>query len=194
MTQDQLPLLKRDPVTLDGITPVFGRVESLLGYNVEKVRINSGWGFGPVDHDEVRPEAEYEDRYSLTILGVKIEADLRQGYGVDTYNREMRDIIPLIANQFLKNKDNEKRYPEVWAFLITNADDLSMSNRYWAAVHHLNKIQNLKDKIKEIETQIEHAGYAASIRAFEIREGRRLTDPERRQLWAEFSGNLPYGQ
>ena len=57
MTQEQLPLLKRDPVDLEGITPVFGRVESLLGYHMEKVQINSGSGCGASISGDSRQEA-----------------------------------------------------------------------------------------------------------------------------------------
>jgi hypothetical protein len=194
---DQLPFLFSDTYTLEGYVPPFGYSDTLL--NLESRRVQTGGRgrihFG-VGYDDDEGEPTYELRYSVTVLGVPMPGDHDSAYGVNRISQhdDKFTIAAKCVNAFLDNKWMCDKHPEAAKFLKENAKALNQSKRYWSAQEHLKEIAKEKIKLAQMQRKIQRAELVAQLKAFEVLEGRQLSDEERQQKWAEISGGLPYGE
>jgi hypothetical protein len=149
--------------------------------------------FGVSDDDE-DSEPKYENRYSITVLGVKIDGDHSYGEHGIRQTDDKFSIAAKCVNAFLANKYLCLKHPEVHEYLKDNSKLLNQSKRYWVAQEHLKEIAKEKIKLAQKERRIQRAELIAQLNAFEVLEGRQLSLEERQQKWAEISGGLPYGE
>lgn len=184
---DQLPLLRRDPVTLDGIIPTFTRDEVLFGVTSFQVQTNRG-GFGVYHEDQ--PPPVYETRYRIKVCESTLEG-IYEPYGNPNAISASDDIFTVVAkiiNHFFSNKQNRMAHWAAWDYLTTNSAALNNSKRYWQAVEHLKTIKLEEEKLEEQKRLLERARALASLKAMEVRENRWITGDERRRIWAELTG------
>lgn len=172
----QMSLFKREPETLEGYTPKFSREETLLGYKFERYQAR---GLG-LYHDEGE-EPKWHERHTITVLGKEIS-------GPGPYTQDRYEIAVDIANNFLAHPQNEKRMPEVWAYLKENARELSNSKRYWKSWEHLQEIKKAKAEAAAIMRRVERALVIASVNALQTKAERSFSLQERQILLAEFNG------
>lgn len=183
---DSLPLFQRERVTLDGYTPKFNEQEILLGYRVTLHQISGEGmfrGFGAFDEDDARYQgpAMFEHTHYITVAGHEFSGPIGCVSGPN-------DAVVQLANWFLSYKPFKEKYPEAWQFLAENGHDLSESNRYWAVVRHQREIAKKKAQIEELQRTIARAEWIAQVNIYEVLEGRKLTEQERSQVYAEFTG------
>lgn len=171
-------LFQREPETLDGFTPKFSREFMRFGYTYRQITPHPGFGVRD-DDDEPQPY----DEHTITVCGNEIRST--QKY----YFSNTRDIITTMINEYV----SADRKTEAYQFLKDHAHELNVSNRYWAAIEHLEEIERVKKQIAELQRKVLRAGYVASINAVEVKSGKKLSVSERQLLWAEFTGgDLPF--
>jgi len=177
---DQLTLLPtREVPSLESYSPVFTMGECLLVYQNDTVQI--GGGFKDLDFD--RDNIKYIDRHSIVVRGYKIEG--KKNY----YSGPRLKIVVALANEFLLDKSNKTKAPEVFEFFDEFGVELSRSIRYWLAV---NKKKEIDDFILEIERQqrrLKQMEILLAVDTLEVHNGTTFEKEEREMILKEFDFN-----
>ena len=190
-------MLFSETYSIEGYVPHFTYQETLLGLKATEVQVSGPGrfrGFGAWDED--KEPIRYEKRYSITILGKEVGAlhtdDYSGGPNAVRQSDSDLEVAAKTANQFLANEWNKKNLPEQWEWLTANAKHLNQSKRYWEARKHLDEIRKVEKEIEMLQRRVRRGKLVAQLRAYEVLEGRKLSDEERKIKWAEISGGIPY--
>ena len=165
---DQLTLLPtREVPSLESYSPVFTLEECLLVYKNDTVQVGGG----------------FKDRHSIVVRGYKIEGKK------DYYSGPRLKIVVALANEFLLDKSNKTKAPEVFEFFDEFGVELSRSIRYWLAV---NKKKEIDDFILEIERQqrrLKQMEILLAVDTLEVHNGTTFEKEEREMILKEFDFN-----
>ena len=86
----------------------------------------------------------------------------------------------------MKSPSFKEKYPEEYAYIRDNADELNNSKRYWLAVERIQAIEEEERKVAEMQRRIDKARRISQVEIYEVLEGRGLTAEEKQRVRAEF--------
>jgi hypothetical protein len=177
---NQLTLLPtREVPPLESYSPFFTMEECLLVYKNDTVQV--GGGFKDLDFD--RDNIKYVDRHSIVVRGYKIEGKK------DYYQGPRLKIVVALANEFLLDKTNKTKAPEVFDYFNEFGEDLSCSIRYWLAVNKKKEIDELILEIERRQRCLKQLEILLAVDTLEVHNGATFQKEEREMILKEFDFN-----
>jgi hypothetical protein len=181
----QLPLeLNVEKYTLDGYAPPLSRSQTLL--DLQQHVATTGGRLGWTDEAD---EAREKLHCSITVLGLDIHDD----GSANIYMSDDRfTIAAKLVNWWLKRRGVQVEHREQYDWLIANMPLLNQAARYWRAVEQLGLLRQAEGDLLALQQRIERGRIVAKLLAYEVHQGRKLSDTERQLKWAELSNGLSY--
>ena len=167
-------LFTREPETFEHLKePEFTYAESTLNFRSYDVP-RGGFGYMSESDDESPTVTIYE-------------CTLPESAGYPNFKIESSDLhynAGTLINKWLAIPAN-KGTPE-GAWILANAEKLNAARRYWDAVKLSKEIAERERRIQEQIDEVRRAKIRLSVNIAEVREGRALTEEERKMLAKEF--------